>query len=583
MCMKKILTFIFCWIVLACPVLAENFYIENYNVNIIVDKNKSADITENIDVYFTNSSHGIYRDIPIQNATLSNISVSERSETTFSGPNVNIKIGDPDRLVRGRHHYQIKYKYKYLDNKNEFYHNIIGTNWNVNINRAEFHITMPEAVDKSQVGLSIGSYGTKGFNGGAVYYVKDNYIWGNTSRVLKSNEGITVRIEVPQGYFNKQVNFPEIYVIAGMIIIMLISFFIWFTFGKDEPVIPTVNFYPPKNMNPAELELAYKGEASVKGLVGMLIELARQGYIKIYDNDSDWFIQKLKDYDGDDKKLKSYMQALFKYDKKAVNQRELSTSSSFYKDCERIVESVNQKRKQIFYKNSISFPLQALMFLCLACLFFLTVFAISNYNMYIIMQNGFILLFPLIAITVLVTSIKKSQLGCFIILWSFFFGGMPLLIFLSMNQFSIFNLPAIFVGIVSLVISGICFYQLPKRNTVGQQLLNHIEGLKHFIEVSEKSRLEEMVEKDPEYFYKILPSAYILGISDKWISKFESIMPINPDWYSGSGFNAHTFSRFTQDVHGVSVPTTSNGGISSSSGGGGFSGGGGGGGGGGSW
>ena len=85
------------------------------------------------------------------------------------------------------------------------------------------------------------------------------------------------------------------------------------------------------------------------------------------------------------------------------------------------------------------------------------------------------------------------------------------------------------------------------------------------------------------YFYKILPAAYIFGISDKWINKFESIMRLNPDWYSGNHLNTVTFNDFANSIASVSVPSVENGGISSSSGGGGFSGGGGGGGGGGSW
>ena len=47
----------------------ENFYIENYDVDMVVNKNKSVAITENIDVYFTSSSHGIFRDIPYKNYT----------------------------------------------------------------------------------------------------------------------------------------------------------------------------------------------------------------------------------------------------------------------------------------------------------------------------------------------------------------------------------------------------------------------------------------------------------------------------------------------------------------------------------
>ena len=93
--------------------MAENFYIDNYDVNIVVDKNKSAKIIENIDVVFTNYSHGIFRNIPFQNASITNIDVSEHYAKTYSPSNVNLKIGNENRLINGEHHYTIHYKYNY--------------------------------------------------------------------------------------------------------------------------------------------------------------------------------------------------------------------------------------------------------------------------------------------------------------------------------------------------------------------------------------------------------------------------------------------------------------------------------------
>ena len=36
---------------------------------------------------------------------------------------------------------------------------------------------------------------------------------------------------------------------------------------------------------------------------------------------------------------------------------------------------------------------------------------------------------------------------------------------------------------------------------------------------------------NPEYFYNILPYAYVLGVSDKWMKKFEGITMEAPHWY----------------------------------------------------
>ena len=96
-----------------------------------------------------------------------------------------------------------------------------------------------------------------------------------------------------------------------------------------------------------------------------------------------------------------------------------------------------------------------------------------------------------------------------------------------------------------------------------------------------------MVEDDPKYFYNILPFTYVLGVSDKWIKKFENIALKAPDWYdSPTAFDVIYFNSFVNSTV-TKASSVMNSRPSSSSGGGfsggGFSGGGSGGGGGGSW
>lgn len=119
--------------------------------------------------------------------------------------------------------------------------------------------------------------------------------------------------------------------------------------------------------------------------------------------------------------------------------------------------------------------------------------------------------------------------------------------------------------------------------------LQKIKGFKMFLETAEKERLETLVDENPEYFYDIMPYAYVLGVSDKWMKKFENIAINPPSWYYGyNTFTFHTMYHFMNSTVRncseamTSVPqTSSSGGFSG--GGGGFSGGGSGGGGGGSW
>ena len=178
------------------------------------------------------------------------------------------------------------------------------------------------------------------------------------------------------------------------------------------------------------------------------------------------------------------------------------------------------------------------------------------------------------------------------LVWGLGFGGGP---------WSFIVLPALLDNPISLVtyifgigavgILAIFSSLMEKRTPYGTEMLGKIRGFKRFLETAEKEQLEKLVEQSPEYFYHILPYTYALGVSDKWVKKFETIALKSPDWYYSDGdFTVSSFGSFmhsamasTSSAMSSSPSSSSSGSGGSSSSGGGSSGGGSGGGGGGSW
>ena len=65
---KFILLFISFFLFIPFVVKADTGYkIENYDIDIIVNENHVLDITETIDIKYSESSHGFIRKIPIKN------------------------------------------------------------------------------------------------------------------------------------------------------------------------------------------------------------------------------------------------------------------------------------------------------------------------------------------------------------------------------------------------------------------------------------------------------------------------------------------------------------------------------------
>ena len=605
---------------------AENFYITSYDVDLTVHKNKDVDVIENVGVYFTRPSHGIYRNIPTKvnlhyedggrsflNARISNVQINEPFLIQKDISSTVFKIGDASKLVSGPKQYQIKYKYSMgkdlLRAGDDFYFNIIGTKWDTTIDNIKFKITLPLPYSnlRNTTGFSIGGLDSSGYNIKDLnYFIENNkIITGRVNRVLEPLEGLTVRILLHNNYFVPEVKFLDkdfIYVLVS--VLTLIAFIMWFIFGRDEKVIPVVNFYPPKNRNSAEVGVEYKGVASQKEIVSLIMYLANKGYLEIEDDGVSYSLHKLKDYDGKNSCERRLMSVLFKTSD-IVTAEDLQFSRSFYRNCESIIASLNNIRKFIFDKNANSPEKMVLLFICILGILLSILYVLGDYSFSLFFSpDAFLLLFPIVGALVVFSVVygmmksnesgaAKISKGIFITIWGSMFMGIPTLIILTKVYNSVIeNIPILVYSFICIIVSIFCLINMPKRNKQGRMLLGHIEGFKKFLEVAEKRRLESLIAENRNYASDILPFAYVLDISDKILPVLESLsLYTQPNWYKGK-MSGRTFSTFVSTMEKATAPSVENGGISRSSGsggggrgfsGGGFSGRGGGGGGGGSW
>ena len=123
--------------------------------------------------------------------------------------------------------------------------------------------------------------------------------------------------------------------------------------------------------------------------------------------------------------------------------------------------------------------------------------------------------------------------------------------------------------------------------------LGQIVGFKDFIIVTEEDKIKFMLQEDPQLYFKILPYAQVLGVTNEWENKFRNILIEPPQWCSGyTGMSAFDYYWLNRSMNramlrAMSRPQEKSGGSFSGRSGGGGSfggfGGGGHGGGGGSW
>ena len=622
-----------------------DYYIESYNVDINVSNDNSYDIKETIVAYFNKEKHGIIRNIPTRNtvtrtdgstntnrAKITNVNVNEKYSLSRGADEVKLKIGDAGTVLTGRHTYQISYTYNIGNDKlkdaDEFYLNLIGNQWDTNINKLTFTITMPKDFDTNKIGFSAGKYGTSGIpkDGYFNYSVKNNVITGTYNKTLPPNNGFTVRITLPEGYFEKQklkISIFDFIAICLPIIFLIIAIFEWEKYGKDEKPVETVEFNPPDNMNSLDVAYAYKGKVNSNDVVSLLIYLANKGYIKIKVEETgskllkskSYKIIEVKKYDGNDENERLFLERLFKngtiYRTENNNVFRCVTKSdlegSFYTTVNEIIDNENTSEfKNKIFEKGLWNRAKKIIILSLLVILTMSIGPLLNGTK---IKTTVIANLVLIAITMLFylfalsSKFNNTRIKNIIILFVIsFFASFSFVfvilydivseIIINMNKLGLIELG---IQVISLIFIMILVTLMKRRTKYGTEVLGRILGFKTFLKTAEKEKLETLVNQDPEYFYNILPYAYVLGVSDKWIKNFETISLMPPEWYVGndSYYDYHTFSNNYNYLMRTSAnamtsrPSSSDSYSSFSggsfSGGGGFSGGGSGGGGGSSW
>jgi len=455
-----------------------------------------------------------------------------------------------------------------------------------------------------------------------------------TTDTLHPFEGVNIRIELPEGYFTGErvpYDWSNVYYIAtGALFLMIVS--LWLAFGKDEKIYPSAEFYPPEGMTPAEIGYAVDGTVDSKDVLSLLIYWADKGYIKIEERTKrDFYLIQLKQLPEEAEyyehvmfgelfrdravmrisdllgvftgrnKIKDFEEAL---DNQAAHNELLSyvrvkdLENVFYTTINSVKSMIKDKYKdksgsRIFTRKSIF--AKVITFILFALPIFFGVILIKGRSVAdtgLLSAGAMFLTISVIIVFVVLDAIvrswhstKKAARALKVILIVF-----VLLCLYIGSMAAITSSPDdIFAGFLSVSASffmGILGLFMHKRTPEMNKLQEKILGLKMFLNNAEKDRINTLVNNNPEYFYNILPYAYVLGVTDKWAKQFEHISLQPPSWYSGyvpiAHFSASAFESSLTRGFGTMSSTMSSS-PSSSGGGGGSSGGGGGGGGGGSW
>ncbi|HBU12034.1 MAG TPA: hypothetical protein DEB31_04705, partial [Clostridiales bacterium] len=574
--MKKVLILLLLIPLLTLPrgaLAAANSTVTAYNIDIVVQEDNSYDITEQITQEYSAPSHGMYRTLPLRQEAfwqgesgetvqrnqilrVSDVRVSEQFEQSREDGNLVLKIGDPDAYVTGARDYTISYRLSVGDDGagryDQFYYNIVGPEWETPISGLSFRIQMPKEFDAEKVGFSTGGVGASGFDDTMLAVdVAGTEITGRYNGTLYPGQALTMRVELPQGYFTVQDrNLPFVLVCVFMLAAALVLFLL---FRRKKKPIRTIEFYPPEGMTPADIGFIVDGVTDDRDVLALLIYWADMGYIEI-DAPEKYEVTFIKKQElpaeANEYEQLMWNQLFTKGEICRADQLTVAFYETLQMTKTRIKTKFEEEKNRVFLKKSqmlqdlvsmlAAFPVAAMAGITLYINGFSTVSTIIIAAVIFFAGYGAVSLF--VGFVRGLQSERRQKQVERLIAFLLITAGMDALVILfcyeTLGAYS-------FIAPVCALIMALMTPFFTKRTERGLYWQGRILGLREFILRVELDKLNMLVEENPQYFYHILPYAYVLGLTDRWAKQFEALALQPPSWYYGDGWSTFSSVYFT--------------------------------------
>lgn len=596
------------------------------HIDIFVDGN--VVVTETIRVVAAGNKirRGIYRDFPTRykNNRGQQVAVHfdilevfrddrpEAYHTKQLSNGIRVYMGQKDTFLEpGETTYRLTYRTDrqigFFDDFDELYWNVTGNGWDFVIETARVTVQLPRGAQVIQYAAYTGPAGAQGKDY-TVDETADDFGF-RTTRALNPREGLTIAVAWPKGYVNEPDTSEKIgfllgdnrglaVAFGGLLVLLVYYAVAWWKVGRDPAggaIIP--RYTPPTGISPAGLRFILKMGFDKKSLAVAVVSMAIKGFLTINeDDDGDYALTTT----GSGSASLSRGEATAARNLFPPGRDSISLKKGSHRRIKAALKGlrtslVGEHEKAYFLRNTGYFiPGIGISLLALVGII-LTASQIPVAMFMLVWLSGWSVgVYALLNTVVAAWRSRRLAGAMTITLFAIpFVGGEIVGIGVLASAISIPSL-LLFLGIVA---TNLVFYHLLKAPTLaGRQLMDAIEGLKLYMQVAEKERLNLLNPPDrtPEHFEALLPYAMALGVENNWNEQFADILakaavdPVSgqhrtPPWYNGhtpfAGLASSLGGAFTGAVSASSGAP----GSSSGSGGGGSSGGGGGGGGGGGW
>ncbi|MCA1297852.1 DUF2207 domain-containing protein [Stappia indica] len=583
---------------------------------------------------------GIFRDLPLafeggdgrrhkagfELVSVERDGVPDGSSVNHGGDGVRIYIGSENTLLsRGEHTYRIVYRLtrlvRFFDTHDEIYWNATGNEWAFPIDRAAARIILPEGTSALETDGYTGAYGATGKAFTARTEDGGRSVLFTATQPLGPGEGLSVVVTLPVGSIaqpgtDEQLGYffldYRAQLLGGFGVLLVLGYYLWawWSVGRDPPAgVIFPRFEPPAGLSPALTNyIANKGfgDGGWGALSAACLSLAVKGRLHLENLAGDLTLERPANGRGRTKDLPHGEAAIAKWldargDALTLNK---ANGKAVQKLGTSFRSAIEGETRQRYFKKNRLYLIPGIA-LSVGTIFALLAFGRLSYDQISVLVPAIMTSVVVVMVAINIGRAARRARGIVtrivlaLLIFTLFSAGNLIGAGMLLQQDG--EIPILPLIAVALIAINLMFgWLLGAPTALGRKVLDEIEGLKMYLNVAEKDRLNMAgaPAMSPSHFETLLPYAVALGVEKPWATAFQTWLAsaagaaqaahYSPHFYSGSDFDSSditgTLGSTLGDMSGSfssSLPAPKS--SSSGSSGGGFSGGGGGGGGGGGW
>ena len=304
-----------------------------------------------------------------------------------------------------------------------------------------------------------------------------------------------------------------------MILTALLLLILWLRYGRDKKPVITVEFRPPDDLDPMEMDYSIGYLISDRSYFAMVLWWASKGYVEIYDTKNSAGAKRMKPLpDNAPKHEKNLFETLFE-DGDYISFA--SMPGKLDEEWEEMVDIMVEEHSDIYDDNAdvawfaswILFPASVVVALGMVL------------DLSFVIRWGAAILIGCAIFAGLICAINgtdgfrtKREVSDLLVGTTLMLAGACASAYLLHQYFGDLRYGSVFM--ICFIISSICSVFMTKRRNSEQY--GRILGFKSFIKTAEVNKLRELSDLDHQYGLEILPYAVLFGMGTSWTRKFQN-------------------------------------------------------------